>query len=342
MTFSATLRRTGSVCSATKTDAHAALADLLQQLVRADDACRAASPTGRLVRRVAVAVRGGRLLQEAAGAWSCAASSCLDAPPQAGVAAAGLVQVGGAAAAARSISSAARKSRSLGSRQGMAALGGNRPSRDQCDAARASCSRNRRTVRPLVRPGRQPLGAARPGRSAQCRSAVAGEMPRASAACSHGQAGEVAELDQLGLGRVVPRPARRAPRPGPAARRVRLGDGSRRRRGRPGPRPPPRFSGSACGGRPRRGCGAWPRRRRRRSGRGRSTAGRRRRRRAGGRPRGPGRWPGASGRASPAPAAGRPACAARRRRAAGVARRPGGRPARWRTGCASRRTCLRR
>ena len=61
-------------------------------------------------------------------------------------------------------------------------------------------------------------------------------------------------------------------------------------------------------------------------------------RRAGGTPRGPGPWPGASGRASPAPASGRRACAAPRRPAAGVARPPGGRPARSPRGCGSRRS----
>jgi hypothetical protein len=49
-----------------------------------------------------------------------------------------------------------------------------------------------------------------------------------------------------------------------------------------------------------------------------------------GRPRGPGRWPGASGQPPPGPASGPPTCAARRRPGGGAARRQWGRPARWR------------
>ena len=152
-----------------------------------------------------------------------------------------------------------------------------------------------------------------------------------------GQAGEVAELDELGLAGS----SGREPVQGLVEGEQVLGGRRRRRSGlvqvdagagrRRAWRP-------ACGGRCRRGCGAWPRPPRRRSGRGRPSPGRPRRRPAGGRPRGPGRWPGGSGRASPAPAAGRRACGARRRPAAGAARPPGGRPARWPRGCGSRRS----
>jgi len=45
------------------------------------------------------------------------------------------------------------------------------------------------------------------------------------------------------------------------------------------------------------------------------------------------RLPGGSGPASPGPSSGPPASATPRRPAGGVARRPMGRPARWRTGC---------
>ena len=149
-----------------------------------------------------------------------------------------------------------------------------------------------------------------------------------------GQAGEEPELDQLGLPRVLrlelpeglvqgEQVGRRSPPPGPArCRRGRAG-GVRRRP-----------CGSACGGRARRGCGAWPRPRRRRSGRGRPS-------------RGPCSSPTSRRYASWTRAVAwsvwpgcllgqllrRRACAARRRPAAAVARRRRGRRARWPTGC---------
>ena len=159
-------------------------------------------------------------------------------------------------------------------------------------------------------------------------SAVGGDAARcrdASAASLDGQTGEVAELDQLGREGVVRRPIARWPRrsesassgPGPAARLGRVEVDA--------VPAPAALRTPACGGRLRRGCGAWPRPPRRRSGRGRSSPVAGPRRRAGGTPRGPGRWPGGSGPASPRPAVRRRACAARRRRAAATRRRPSGR-----------------
>ena len=57
-----------------------------------------------------------------------------------------------------------------------------------------------------------------------------------------------------------------------------------------------------------------------------------------GTPRGPGPWPGGSGRASRGPASARPAGAARRRPGGAVARPPGGRPARSPRGSGSLRS----
>ena len=76
---------------------------------------------------------------------------------------------------------------------------------------------------------------------AQCRSAVAREMPRHSAASSRLTAGEEAQLDQLAAFADAARPASPAPRPGPAGRSDRR---RRRRRDRASRcvRPsPPRF-----------------------------------------------------------------------------------------------------
>ena len=101
----------------------------------------------------------------------------------------------------------------------------------------------------------------------------------------------------------------------------------------------PGLAGLFVPGVDRRGCGAWPRPRRRRSGRGRSSAGRSRRPPAGGTPRGPGRSPGASGPASPGPSAGRRVAATRRRRAEASRPRPSGRRPRPRPRGVSRRTC---
>ncbi len=64
MILSATLRRTGCCCSATIDHAHAPFADLLQQLVRADDRAGAFAKR-RVDRRIQ---SGGRHLQKAASA----------------------------------------------------------------------------------------------------------------------------------------------------------------------------------------------------------------------------------------------------------------------------------
>ena len=74
----------------------------------------------------------------------------------------------------------------------------------------------------------------------------------------------------------------------------------------------------------RRGCGAWPRRRRRRNALRPTRAGRDCPRRAGGRPRGPAPLPGASGRAAHALTSARRASAIRHRPGAAAARRPAG------------------
>ncbi len=94
---------------------------------------------------------------------------------------------------------------------------------------------------------------------------------------------------------------------------------------------------SACAAPARPGCGAWPRRPRRRNGRTRPSAQACPTRRAGGRPREPGRSAARSGRASPARAAGRPAGAIRRRPAVEVVPLPAGRPARLLRGWTSPR-----
>ena len=98
-------------------------------------------------------------------------------------------------------------------------------------------------------------------------------MPSASAACSMRQAGEVAELDQLGAWRVLGGQLGQAPRPGPAARRRRRGGRASTSSRSTRCRSPPCFEPLLAAGAARRGCGAWPRRRRRRSGRGCSSAG---------------------------------------------------------------------
>ena len=136
---------------------------------------------------------------------------------------------------------------------------------------------------------------------AQRRSAAPRLMPSASAASWCDQAGEVAQLDQL-RGRGIGLASSRVSASSSASKVVGAGLGGgeivgqvdahagRRRACRP-----------ACGGPVRRGCGAWPRPRRRRSGRGCSSAGLDRRRPAAGRPRGPGPWPAASAPALPGP-----------------------------------------
>ncbi len=64
MIFTATTRFTGSACWAMKTDAHAAFADLLDELVAADGL---AGPLGKGRIDVGVEPRGGLFFQEAAG-----------------------------------------------------------------------------------------------------------------------------------------------------------------------------------------------------------------------------------------------------------------------------------
>ena len=138
-------------------------------------------------------------------------------------------------------------------------------------------------------------------------------MPRARAASSIGQAGEVAELDEFGLCGGPRGELARASSRARVVGRLRSAMASvvevDRARGR-------RRLGASCGGpcstRMRRMASAaaakkWPRL---------SQCWARSARPAADRPRGPGPWPGGSGRASPGPASGRPACAARRRPAA--------------------------
>ena len=74
MILSATLRRTGCSCSAMQTDAHAPLADLLEQLVGADHACRGALRSPGCIDRRTMG-RGeveGRPIQELPAAASAA------------------------------------------------------------------------------------------------------------------------------------------------------------------------------------------------------------------------------------------------------------------------------
>ena len=78
------------------------------------------------------------------------------------------------------------------------------------------------------------------------------------------------------------------------------------------PRPPPRFCGLPLRGRGRPGCGAWPRPRRRRSGRGRRRAALAARRPGAGTPRGPGRSAAASARRASRASCAAASCAARR------------------------------
>ena len=212
-----------------KTDAEAALADLLQQLVRADDRA------GGLRRgRQSMPCRRSRTSARAAPGSSpssgAAASSASTPARRAGVAAAGLVQVGGPLGRRRP--SPGRRGRSTRSASGRAWPAPGGASTGQCDG-RAGDPLSR--IGRIVRPGRRRRArrSSQARAKAQWRSAVAREMPRAAAASRDGQAGEVAELDQLGRGRVARRPAGRGPRRGRAGRRPAAGGRRRRRRGRP-------------------------------------------------------------------------------------------------------------
>ena len=312
-------------------DAHAALADLLEQLVRPDPRPRpfrigvsasAGDP------RPGVDRASGRRFQEAAGL------------------------VVGLQQRARPVGAGRRRRRRPGPGRRPARPGRPVQGREEDRAfgsvmARSPVgrARDRRRRRPLypqcdVRGGITPgnfregpglLGvdlAAEPGAGV---GPVAGrrcevDRPRTSAASARVSPAKYAELDQLGACRVRWRRAGRGPRRGRAGRRRSSGaagwSASR------STRPPAAavLEPVAGGGRSRRGCAAWPRPPRRRSGRGRPRAGRDRRRPAAGTPRGPGRWPGASARASRGPAAARPAGAARRRPGAAARRRPAARP----------------
>ena len=107
MIFSATLRRTGCGLLGHEDDAHAAFADLLQQLVRADRPCRGLRAIGDVGGRPSRAAAGR--LQEAAGLARGPRSSASTSARRAGVAAAGLLQVGGPLARRRAISTASPK-----------------------------------------------------------------------------------------------------------------------------------------------------------------------------------------------------------------------------------------
>ncbi len=144
-------------------------------------------------------------------------------------------------------------------------------------------------------------------------------------------AGEVAELDELRGRLVVP---------------LQLGEGLVEGQREVGPavdvrrdvvdvepaESSPGLLGRLASGAVRRGCAAWPLRRRRRSGPGRARAGRVRPPPVGGTPRGPVRWAGASAPAARGPASMRPAAAARRTPAAGGRGPNAPRPARARPG----------
>ena len=118
--------------------------------------------------------------------------------------------------------------------------------------------------------GRRWRAGARTGRRPSRSSAVDGDDAQGRGGLLDGQTGEVAELDEFGLPAVLPLQQLRGPRPG---REVEVGLRTRRLDVTPGRAAAGRRrpSGSACGGRPRPGCGAWPRPRRRRSARGRSS-----------------------------------------------------------------------
>ena len=327
MTFRATLRRTGCVLLGHEDDAHAALADLLQQLVGADDR---AGPLRRSAagRSSAVGAGGGGSRKLPASSW--AAQQRLDLPRSAGVAAAGLVEVGGPLA--RRAPSPGRRGRSIrrsvGSVHGRL-LGDGRPVM---------------TVRRIG--GRTPHGSGNflvePARLAS--PAELGVAARRGRRPSGESAVRRRDAEGLRRPRSTVRPAKKRSLTSSALR------------GSLGGQPVEGLvEGEQVVGRRRR------RRARRRRGRRRSPAaavlepplaagvvdedaahglggggeevaaavpvlGLLGVRPAGGRPRGPGRWPGASGRASPGPASGRPACAARRRPAAGAARRRWGSP----------------
>ena len=302
MTFSATLRRTGCGLLGHEDDAHT------RPRRSAPAACTARSTVpGRLGRRQVVDGRRRGAAPAAPGSCrpaSWAASRASTSAAEAGVAGAGPVQVA-PAAARRAVPAAASKNTSFarGSRSVMARV------RSVATALTVLSARNGGGLRAKrCRGGRRRL------RRARRQQPGAGEGPEAV-----GGAGG----DAQGVGRPpgAVRPAKKrsltsraaagssAARAGSAPRRGRAGrrSGSRRRRGRSVEVDPHagrrRACRPACGGPGRRGCGAWPRRRRRRSGRGRSSPAAASARPAGGTPRGPGRWPGGSGPASRRPAA---------------------------------------
>ena len=339
MTFRATLRRTGCGLLGHVDDAHAPLADLLQQLVGADDRAGPSATGGVAGRPSASASRPGDS-RKLAGLGRRAASSRSTRRAQRRVVAAGLVE---------ERRRARRRRRSPGPRgrsprrSGIAWLHRSRPGRrtspliGNAKIRPATRSRTRQIFGSLAGgPGRPRSSPSEPGPGVTPSGGrpLRGEMPRASAASSIGQAGEVAELDQLGR-LPGPRPASRS-RASSRARRSSAGAGAAMSTSSRST--PLAAARRACSARLRRAFSTrmrrmasaaaakkWPRPS--------QSLGLVGVRRAGGRPRGPGRWPGASGRASPAPAAGRRACAARRRPAAGAARPPAGRPARWPRGC---------
>ena len=277
MTFSATLRRTGCGLLGHEDGAHAALADLLQQLVRADRPCpgafagrggastgarRAARPPSRRRRPAAPGScrpRGG----PGAGARPAARSSA--SPPQASV---DVARPTAPAAACRP----RRRNRFAGSSRRSAGMATSLPVRHhQCGFEAGFV---RRGIAKRIRPGLVGRLAVRAasrsqdpgvgpvlvgGASARCR--------RTSAASSSDQAGEVAELDQPGGLAGPRRPAGSGPRRGRAGRRPARCSRRRRRRGRRAGRRPPRLSAClrrACSTRMRRMASAaaakkWPR-----------------------------------------------------------------------------------
>ena len=201
MTFRATLRRTGCDLLGDVDDAHAAFADLLPQLVGADDVTRALGEARRFDRDRRW--RHGEL--EEAARLGIAGEESLDAPPQLGIAAS-LIQEG---------------------RPGVPVLDLEGRKEDlfeircclvhwKCPRRRMSlpigqCEKRRRQASPadgfsriLVQVPGSPQLVEQPGLGV---TPVAldrrRETPSARAASSSREAGEVAQLDELGLDRVV-------------------------------------------------------------------------------------------------------------------------------------------
>ena len=250
--------------------AHAAFADLLQQLVRADDRPGARARSGRdgeqsRRSRGARAVSAGSC--PARSSWARSrASTCArrrrrprrpgpgtrPAPPAS--AARGRLRNRSSARSSRHRALLACRSYSLVLRPSA-----RNPLRDSPAESHVAAQDRfvARAARGTARPGRKPSRGRRSRRDAEGRGRLLDVRPAKKRSLTSSAAAGSSP------------PSARAPRPGRAGRGRGIGGEVRPveldARGR-------RRLLAACGGLSRRGCGAWPRRRRRRSGRGRPGA----------------------------------------------------------------------